>query len=215
MNIPQEDLTRAEKKRAQIRMAAKELFLRSGFQGTSTDAIASAAGVSKETLYRHYARKEDLFVDVMRSLTTERLQLAQWTERSAKPTCSQDLRWLLRDFAQEALETMAQPEYLAFFRLMIAELPRFPELGPLFRQSVPEPIHHALLTLLRQGQTQGVVRQHLDLPLIGRMFFSTLLTYGVLDGLLMNAQTPHLPEACIIDSLVDRILEMVSVQPNG
>ena len=206
---------RMEKKRAQIRTAAKALFLRSGFQGTSTDAIAAAAGVSKETLYRYYARKEDLFVDVVRSLTTERLHLAQWTERPAEPTSIQELRLLLRAIAQEVLETMVQPEYLAIFRLMLAELPRFPELGPLFRQTVPEPAINALLILLRQGQARGVVRQHIDLPTTGRMFFGTLLTYGVLDGLLLNAPTPQMPEASVIDSFVEQIMELVFVKRNG
>ena len=206
---------RAEKKRAQIRTAAKALFLQSGFQGTSTDAIAVAAGVSKETLYRYYARKEDLFVDVVRSLTTEHLHLAQWTERSTEPTSMQDLRMLLRAIAQEVVETMVQPEYQAIFRLMLAELPRFPELGPLFRQTVPEPANNALLTLLRQGQAHGVVRQHIDLPMIGRMFFSTLLSYSVLDGLLSNAQTPQIPVASVIDTFVEHIMEMVSAKNNG
>lgn len=215
MEIPPLAQARTEKKRAQIRTAAKELFLRSGFQGTSTDAIAAAAGVSKETLYRYYARKEDLFVDVVRSLTTERLHLAQWTERSTEPTSMQDLRMLLRAIAQEVVETMVQPEYQAIFRLMLAELPRFPELGPLFRQTVPEPANNALLTLLRQGQAHGVVRQHIDLPMIGRMFFSTLLSYGVLDGLLSNAQTPQIPEASVIDTFVEHIMEMVSAKNNG
>ncbi len=215
MDIPPQELTRTEKKRAQIRMAAKELFLRSGFQGTSTDAIATAAGVSKETLYRYYARKEDLFVDVVRLLTTERLHLAQWTERSTEPTSRQDLRVLLRAITRLVLETMVQPEYQAIFRLMLAELPRFPELGPLFRQTVPEPAINALLALLRQGQAHGVVREHIDLPLIGRMFFSTLLSYGVLDGLLSNAQAPHMPEAGVIETFVDQILEMVSAKHNG
>lgn len=206
---------RMEKKRAQIRMAAKALFLRFGFQGTSTDAIAAAAGVSKETLYRYYARKEDLFVDVVRSLTTERLHLAQWAARPMEPTSIQELRRLLQAIAQEVLETMAQPEYLAIFRLMLAELPRFPELGPLFRQTVPDPATNALLTLLRQGQAHGVVREHIDLPMVGRMFFSTLLSYGVLDGLLLNAQTPQMPEVGVIDSLVERIMELISAQHNG
>ncbi|MFL5701307.1 MAG: TetR/AcrR family transcriptional regulator [Ktedonobacteraceae bacterium] len=215
MDIPPQDLTRAEKKRAQIRTAAKELFLRSGFQGTSTDAIAAAAGVSKETLYRYYASKEDLFMDVVRSLTTERLHLAQWTERSTEPTSRQDLRILLRAIARQVVETMVQPEYQAIVRLMLAELPRFPELGPLFRQTIPEPANKALLTLLHQGQAHGVVRQHINLPLIGRMFFSTLLSYGVLDGLLSNAPMPHLPEASVIETFVDQIMEMVSAKHNG
>jgi TetR/AcrR family transcriptional regulator of autoinduction and epiphytic fitness len=215
MDIPPQDFTRTEKKRAQIRTAAKALFLRSGFQGTSTDAIAAEASVSKETLYRYYARKEDLFVDVVRSLTTERLHLAQWTERSTAPTSIQELRMFLRAIARQVVETMVQPEYQAIFRLMLAELPRFPELGPLFRQTVPEPATNAFLTLLRQGQAHGVVRQHIDLPLIGRIFFSTLLSYGVLDGLLSQTQTSHLPEAGVIETFVDQIMELVSAKPNG
>jgi TetR/AcrR family transcriptional repressor of mexJK operon len=215
MDVPQEELTRAEKKRAQIRTAAKDLFLRSGFQGTSTDAIKAAAGVSKETLYRYYASKEDLFVDVVRSLTAERLKLSQWAEPSTEPTSLQDLRMRLRNIARQVLETMVQPEYQAMTRLMLAELPRFPELGPLFRQTVPKPATKALLSLLHQGQAHGVVRQHLDLPLIGRMFFSTLLSYGVLDGLLSQTQTPQLPEASVIETFVDQIMELVSAKPTG
>ncbi len=215
MDIPSEELTRAEKKRAQIRTAAKELFLRSGFQGTSTDAIKAAAGVSKETLYRYYASKEDLFVDVVRSLTTERLNLSQWAEPSTEPASLQDLRMCLRNIARQVLETMVQPEYQAMARLMLAELPRFPDLGPLFRQTVPKPATKALLSLLHQGQALGVVRQHIDLPLIARMFFSTLLSYGVLDGLLSQTQTPHLPEASVIETFVDQIMELVAASPNG
>lgn len=215
MDIPPEELTRAEKKRAQIRTAAKDLFLRSGFQGTSTDAIKAAAGVSKETLYRYYASKEDLFVDVVRSLTTERLNLSQWAEQSREPTSLQDLRMRLREIARQVIETMVQPEYQAIARLMLAELPRFPELGPLFRQTVPKPATKALLSLLHQGQAHGVVRQHIDLPLIGRMFFSTLLSYGVLDGLLSQTQTAHLPEASVIETFVDQIMELVAASPTG
>ena len=215
MDIPPEDLTRAEKKRAQIRTAAKELFLRSGFQGTSTDAIKAAAGVSKETLYRYYASKEDLFVDVVRSLTTERLNLSHWAQPSREPTSLQDLRMRLREITRQVLETMVQPEYQAIARLMLAELPRFPELGPLFWQTVPEPVTEALLLLLHQGQAHGVVRHHLDLPLIARMFFSTLLSYGVLDGLLSQTQTPRLPDESVIETFVDQIMELVSAKPAG
>jgi AcrR family transcriptional regulator len=213
MDISKVDLTRAEKKRAQIRTAAKALFLQSGFQGTSTDAIAASASVSKETLYRHYPRKEELFIDVVRSLTTERLQLSQWAEQSREPTSLQDLRVRLLSIARQVLETMVQPEYQAMARLMLAELPRFPELGPLFWQTVPAPVIRALLSLLHQGQAHGVVRQLIDLPLIARMFLSTLLSYGVLDGLLSQTPTPHLPEASVIETFVDQIMELVSAKP--
>lgn len=208
--------TRTEKKRAQIRAAAKELFLQSGFQGTSMDAILAASGIaSKDTLYRYYAKKEDLFVDVLRSIATASIHLVQLMERSIEPRSLQELRMLLRAIAQDVLETMLQPEYLAVLRLTIAEVPRFPELGTLFRQTVPEPAMHALLTLLRHGQVNGVVQEHIDLPTIGRMFFGTLLTYPILDGILLNMQTPQMPEASVIDAIVENIIKVLSVKNNG
>ena len=48
-------------KRASILQAAKRLFTTQGFEGTSMDAIASAAGVSKLTVYSHFQDKERLF----------------------------------------------------------------------------------------------------------------------------------------------------------
>lgn len=206
---------RAEKKRVQIRNAAKALFLRSGFLATSTETIAASASISKQTLYRYYASKEDGFVDVVRLLTTERLKLLQWTVHSIEPTSRQDLQMHLRAIARHVLEAMVQPEYQAMARLILAELPRFPERGPLFRQSVSEPVKNAFLALLRQGQAYGVVDPHLDLPVIGRMFFSTLQSYGVLDGLMSNASAPHIPEASVIDAFVRQIMELVSMKNNG
>ena len=48
-------------KRAAILEAAKRLFTTQGFDGTSMDAIAAAAGVSKLTVYSHFQDKERLF----------------------------------------------------------------------------------------------------------------------------------------------------------
>lgn len=204
---------RTEQKRVQIRNAARRLFLQYGFQRTSTDAILAAAGIaSKETLYRYYAKKEDLFVDVLRSLTVERPALRQFMQPSSEPASEQELRALLRAVAQDVLENLLQPDYLAVIRLMLAELPRFPELGVLFRQTVPEPAMHYLLTLLRQGQATGVVRQHIELDMIGRMFLGTLLTFAIFDGLWLPTQVPQVPEASSIDALVENIMEVITSQ---
>ncbi len=212
MEQPSEIPTRAEKKRAQIRAAAKQLFLQYGFQATGTDAIAAAASTSKETLYRYYANKEDLFVDVLRSLTIERSFWVQLMERSTEPKTTQELRALLQTTAQGLLETMMQPEYLAILRLIIAELPRFPELGTLFRQTVPEQGFRYFLTLLRSGQRNGVVREHIDPATVARMFLGTLLTYVLMDGLIQNMQAPQIPDSDTINTFVDHLMDMISTQ---
>ncbi|MEP6899717.1 MAG: helix-turn-helix domain-containing protein, partial [Rhodanobacter sp.] len=54
-------------KRAAILSAAKALFIRNAFAGTSMDAIAADAGVSKLTVYSHFGDKDNLFREVIRS----------------------------------------------------------------------------------------------------------------------------------------------------
>lgn len=52
-------------KRAAILVAARELFLRDGFERTSMDAVAAQANVSKRTVYDYFGDKERLRSDVM------------------------------------------------------------------------------------------------------------------------------------------------------
>ena len=54
-------------KRAAILEAAKGLFVRNAFAGTSMDAVAAEAGVSKLTVYSHFGDKNNLFREVVRA----------------------------------------------------------------------------------------------------------------------------------------------------
>jgi AcrR family transcriptional regulator len=49
-----------------IIQSAAQLFARQGYHGTSTRDIARLAGVSENTLFRHFDRKEDLFWSALR-----------------------------------------------------------------------------------------------------------------------------------------------------
>ena len=57
--------TRSARKRSAILDAATTLFLRNGYRGTSMDEIAALAGVSKQTVYKHFADKESLFSEIV------------------------------------------------------------------------------------------------------------------------------------------------------
>src|SRR5205809_694520 len=53
-------LTR-EKRRAAIIHAVRRVFAEKGFHGTTTRALAGAAGVSEALLFKHFPTKEALF----------------------------------------------------------------------------------------------------------------------------------------------------------
>ena len=52
-------------KRQAILNAAKRVFIAHGYSGTSMEAIAEAAPVSKPTLYNHFKGKQELFAAVI------------------------------------------------------------------------------------------------------------------------------------------------------
>jgi len=54
-------------RRALIAAEAEKLFVARGFKGTSTDQIAAACRISKQTLYRLYPGKQELFAAAVES----------------------------------------------------------------------------------------------------------------------------------------------------
>src|SRR5258708_30878331 len=89
---------RAQQTRERIRAAAYRLFLQHGYLATSTDAILAAAGLSsKETLYRHYASKQELFVDVVGHLTLSQPRLSSTLSLMPAPPALPLMRAALPD----------------------------------------------------------------------------------------------------------------------
>lgn len=57
---------RAAERREQVLEAALPVFARNGYAGTSTEEVAAAAGISQPYLFRLFATKRELFVELVR-----------------------------------------------------------------------------------------------------------------------------------------------------
>lgn len=106
-----------------ITRAAAETFLAEGFERASLDLIAHRAGVSKQTIYSHFADKEALF----KAICTELTETLTAPLRQASP--SADLRAALIRLGEDMLALMLHPASLDLHRLVVSAAPRFPELG--------------------------------------------------------------------------------------
>ncbi len=105
------------RKRHAIVEAATALFLQHGYPGTSMDQIAATAAVSKPTVYRFFADKEQLFTEIVLGTLDQasqpfRTRLAALAETSQ---LTEELRPLARDY----LATVIQPPVLQLRRLVI------------------------------------------------------------------------------------------------
>ena len=184
---------RAQQTRERLRAAAHRLFLRQGYLATSIDAILAEAGIaSKETLYRHYASKEALFADVLSQLTMEQPGFSERLMALPAPRDLQSLHQALSMLAREILAMMNQPGYLPLVRMVIAESPRFPQLGALFFATVTQRGLSLIVGLLHTARERQLIGD-VDLETVAHTLLGGLLTYAVMNLVLDGGAAQPIP----------------------
>jgi AcrR family transcriptional regulator len=90
--------------RERLLRAAQELIEEGGYAAASVAQVAERAGVAAGTLYRHFASKEDLFVEVFRAVCSgeERAMRTASGEMAAAGAAAR-LEEVLATFAERAL----------------------------------------------------------------------------------------------------------------
>ena len=158
-----------------IRDAATALFLEKGYTLTSMDDIAEAAQVSKQTIYTHFANKEELFAELVLSNaeTAERfvVMIGPTLENAAN-----DLESALRQLAREYLRLVMQPQVLRMRRLVLGEVRRFPKLARTYYERVPGRVYEALSAVFKRLADEG--RLQIDDPMLAAHHFAWL-TLGI------------------------------------
>ncbi len=116
-----------------ILAAAKRTFLASGFGAVSMDTIAREAGVSKATVYAHFAGKEELFGAVIGRECG--LYFARFSPGELDPN---NVRASLTVLGRRFLELVLSSDAIALHRIILGEVTRFPGLGEVFWRAGPE-----------------------------------------------------------------------------
>jgi AcrR family transcriptional regulator len=91
--------------RQRLLAAARELIDEGGYGATSVLAIADRAGVAAGTLYRHFASKEELFVEVFRDVCDreDRAIAASVQQLGDRPPAVDVVERIVGTFAERAL----------------------------------------------------------------------------------------------------------------
>ena len=142
-------------RRQQILDAVIDLFSRRGFNGTTTREIAKAAGVNEALIFRHFARKEDLYAAILQQ-GAHRGDTRQWLpDLCSLAECGDDHGLLTTLFRR----LIAQHDHAHdFLRLMLYSALEDHALTQMFIREQIEPLQQFLLAYITERQRAGVFR---------------------------------------------------------
>jgi AcrR family transcriptional regulator len=176
-------------RRQQILNAAVLVFSRKGFQQATNKDIADAAGgISPGLIYHYFKDKQDLFMAIVR----ERAVFIQMAEH-AEEFFEQPPRDVLTKFGHGYLSALTIPENTAFFRIVLGEILRFPELSDALYRGAIGKILDTLVRYLDHQIALGRLRPH-DTHIAARSFMGMFMAHILLRELF------HQPEAMVMDN---------------
>jgi AcrR family transcriptional regulator len=194
-------------KQEQILQGAMQVFLRSGYAGTSMDRVAAEAGVAKQTIYSHFQDKQGLFKALMERITIERFINLIYADYLDHPPAE-----LLHQIAEIYLTRIADdPYYLALLRLIIAESERFPELTKLYTQTVIQRGRALFSHYFTAHPEFGII----DPEAIAHIFLGSLVSYVIVQEVLYGKEVMPLERDRLVNNLVQLVLSLIQVQGKG
>lgn len=104
-----------EKKKKKILKVAEELFSENGFDATSVDKIARAAGVNKALIYYHFKDKNDIIASLFKKIIAELAEYLYCSFDSVDPQ-NQDVD--IREKIKEEIQFLAKRKKILSVMLM-------------------------------------------------------------------------------------------------
>ncbi|WP_231328949.1 TetR/AcrR family transcriptional regulator [Actinomadura graeca] len=199
---------RAERNRQAIVTAARELFIREGFDA-GMDLIAAAAGVSKVTVYNHFGSKEELFTEVVGQAMGE----AHMTMAEVRAGLADiaDVREALLHTARALVDAATDPSRMALRNLVTGELRRFPELGQAYLERGPARSATGLAEVFGDLCARGqLVIADVELAVV--QFFGLTVYPHLITGSIGVGVPPDLAGRLVVDG-VDLFLSRYQARP--
>ena len=112
--------------------AGRTVFLEVGYDGATMDEIARVGGMSKATLYAHFAGKAALFEELIR-VECRGVNAKLYAPEPKNASVEAELRKVAVNYRR----IFAQREGLDIYRILLPVAPRFPRLANVFYEEGP------------------------------------------------------------------------------
>jgi TetR/AcrR family transcriptional repressor of mexJK operon len=182
--------------RNRLIQAATEAFLEEGYRA-SVDRIAARAGVAKQTLYNHFATKDELFGEVARSCAES--TLGHLNAQNG------ELRTVLLNFAADYRSRALSDSGLALFRTIVGEMAQVTELARSVFAKGTEKTAKGLAAFLDRAMVAGNLRRD-DAQFAAEMLLSMLLALDRPRRLAGHRPLSAKAESARVERIVDCFL---------
>ncbi|MFP3444070.1 TetR/AcrR family transcriptional regulator [Pseudomonas sp. SIMBA_067] len=173
---------------------ACRLFVASGYDLTTMDAIAMEARVSKRTLYLRYPKKELLFAAVVADHTARSFAAVEAVLERFASNPSLSLRARLQMLGHVFVEQAVNPDTLSLDRSMATTAQRFPELLDSLHRAGYERATSIVQTLLSEAGAK-------ESAISAQAFYSLLVLAPIRERLRDGKQ--QVPD-------VDRVVDFIT-----
>jgi AcrR family transcriptional regulator len=184
--------------RLQILRKAREQFCTHGFSRVTTDDLASELGISKKTLYQHFASKEELVRAVVYAMRDEMAGAVAAIVENDDLDVVEKFRTLMTTVGTK-LTTMRRPYFEDLRR-------KAPDLWGEIEQFRRERILTSFDRLITEGSRNGMLRSGIDPHLFVLMFYAVIQNIFNPEVLSQLAQTPDEAFAMVVTVLIEGVL---------
>jgi AcrR family transcriptional regulator len=191
----------AKERRVQLLRIAKGLFSESGFQSTTTKAIAAAAGVTEGMIFKHFASKKDLYANILDNKAKE-IGIESWKDELDELARCNDDKSLALSVVKYILETNREDPQFQKLTLQAALSGE-----PLYEITAQRllPLHNFLYKYIKKRQKQGAF-QKCD-PKIAAYFVVGVPSYFGLARILFGVDDFQFSDKQIALSLAQLIVD--------
>jgi len=168
-----EGRSKPKAKEQEVLDVATDYFLAHGYQGASINAMARSSGISKESIYRYFSSKKQLFEAVIGRELAE----YQTAVRRLSAEKTMDLREALINIAETVLAIATTDRTLALRRLIFEEARRSPDVGQHYYKIGPEYAFAAVEEIFRSHGPHG----DFDPAILSRHFLALVAWRPILE----------------------------------
>ncbi len=186
--------------RDRILQAAQKLFAAQGYDGTTTRDLAQAAGVAEGTLFRHFANKKAILVEVATKGWVEILTdlLTELSEMGSYKAVAQVMRRRMWNMQKNS----------DLLRVCFMEAQFHPDLRDRIQEEIIEKMSGVAEAYFQEAMDKGVYRQ-MDAKLVAKVFLGMFAIAGFSDSTIMSPESSPQELQKMAEGLADIFLNGV------